>query len=120
MANSTLDFFPPDENYAKILSGDFRVRAADTDVAAYTTRILATFKAACGTAPGINNVLDLYQPFYECFVDRNRRFHRSTDQIEFLLAAIYTNDTEYDLYAHIAPTNTPAPVTEPEETEGGE
>ena len=113
-------FFPPDEDFPLIESGDFRTRAGDTTPEIYTTRILELFKAACSTAPGINSVLSLYQPFYEAFVDRNRRFHRSTDEIKFLLNAIYVNDKEYGLYDHIVATDNVAPVEPDEPIEPGE
>ena len=84
---------------AVVKNTDFLTVAADTDVDAYLTRIKGLVAAATATIPGINSILGLYQPFYECFVDRNRKFHKTQDLIDKQLSAIYTNDKVYNLYA---------------------
>nr|CAI3971150.1 hypothetical protein ORM20_00101 [Ochrobactrum phage ORM_20] len=102
------------DEVAVVKNSDFHVTAADTDVAAYLTRVKGLVTAACATIPGINSILGLYQPFYECFVDRNRKFHKSQALIDKQLTAIYHNDKTYELYTHIPE----AVVTPPEGGEG--
>ncbi|QIW87656.1 hypothetical protein Ab1vBOLIVR5_gp08 [Agrobacterium phage OLIVR5] len=94
-------FFPPDTNFDKLVNKDFQPIAADTDADAYVTRIVGLFTNAAKTGPGLNSVLALYQPFYECFVDQNRRWTNSTDLLEFQLKAIYKNAKDFGLYQHV-------------------
>lgn len=95
-------FFPDDTGFATITNLDFKPVAGDTNQAAYVARIMARFVAACATAPGINTVIGLYQPFHGCFIDSNRRFIKSTELIEYQLGGIYKNATRHpEMYAHV-------------------
>lgn len=107
-------FFPADTGEDVITNNDFKPgsvtvpgvgEAPDTErvetEAEYTTRIMEVFEDAGRSVQGLNSILSLFQPFRECFIDQNRKFHTSEDLVLFHLKAIYKNAKDFGMYTHV-------------------